>query len=266
MPKAVQLERNKADYAVHSVENALDLLNAICDEGGEARVCQLSKRLGMSKTSVFRLLATFESRGFVERSDDSLRYRLGLSACEMGQKIIARMGVLRKARPTMAQLARQCNESVYFVVRRNDYVLMLDMVDVTQQVKITPLVGLRFPLATTAAGRIFLAFEGDGGSGGRKRTDTPVAASMTTIEREAVRNCGFCIDEQGFGEGVTCLAVPLFSGKGQVAAALAILGPSYRMTGERIDDEMLPPLREAGGAISAGLGYIGNHLAQHGVS
>jgi DNA-binding IclR family transcriptional regulator len=266
MPKAAQLNRAKTDYSVHSVENALDLLDAICDEGGEARVSQLSQRLGMSKASVFRLLATFENRGFVERSDDSLKYRLGLSACEMGQKIIARMGVLRKVRPTMDRLARKCNESVYFVVRRNDYLLMLDMVDSVQQVKIVALVGQRFPLATTAAGRIFLAFEGDGVDTARKRIDAPGVVTMTPIEREAVRNCGFCIDEHGFGEGVTCVAVPLFSGKGQVAAALAILGPSYRMTGERIDNEVLLPLREAGGAISAGLGYLGNYLREHGVS
>jgi DNA-binding IclR family transcriptional regulator len=266
MPRAEQLERNKADYAVHSVENALDLLDAICDEGGEARVTQLSQRLGMSKASVFRLLATFENRGFVERSEDSLHYRLGLSACEMGQKILARMGVLRKARPTMDRLARQCTESVYYVVRRNDYLLMLDMVDSVHQVKIVPLVGQRFPLATTAAGRIFLAFDGDGGDSGRKRNDAPGAAAMTPLEREAVRNCGFCIDEHGFGEGVTCLAVPLFNGKGQVAAALAILGPSYRMTGARIDDEMLSPLHEAGGAISAGLGYLGGYPRGNSVS
>jgi DNA-binding IclR family transcriptional regulator len=266
MPKAAQLDRAKPEYSVHSVENALDLLDAICEEGGEARVSQLSQRLGMSKASVFRLLATFESRGFVERSDDSLKYRLGLSACEMGQKIIARMGVLRKARPTMDRLARLCNESVYFVVRRNDYLLMLDMVDSVQQVKIVALVGQRFPLATTAAGRIFLAFDGDGGDTGRKRSDTPGVATMTPIEREAVRSCGFCIDEQGFGEGVTCLAVPLFNGKGHVTAALAILGPSYRMSGERIDNEVLLPLREAGCAISAGLGYLGGYPRQYGVS
>jgi DNA-binding IclR family transcriptional regulator len=266
MPRAVQLERNKADYAVHSVENALDLLDAICEEGGEARVTQLSQRLGMSKASVFRILATFENRGFVERSDDSLHYRLGLSACEMGQKILARMGVLRKARPIMDRLARQCNESVYFVVRRNDYLLMLDMVDSVHQVKIVPLVGERFPLATTAAGRIFLAFDSEGGDSCRKRTDAPGSAVMTPLEREAVRGCGFCIDEHGFGEGVICLAVPLFNGKGQVTAALAILGPSYRMTGERIDDAMLSPLREAGGVLSAGLGYVGDYPRESGVS
>lgn len=260
MPKAAQLEgRRKSDYAVHSVENALDLIDAICDEGGEARVSRLSERLGMNKASVFRLLATFESRGFVERSDDSLKYRLGLSAYEMGQKIIARMGMLRKARPTMDRLARQCNESVYFVVRRGSEVLMLDMVDSAQQVKVMSLIGVRFPM-TTAAGQIFLAFEGDSGGQGRNRKDDPGVPEQVLSEREAIRSRGFCLDEQGFGAGVSCLAVPLLNGKGDAIAALAILGPAFRMTSERIEAELVPPLREAGAAISAGLGYLGDYL------
>jgi len=260
MPRATPLScRRKSDYAVHSVENALDLLDAICDEGGEARVSQLSQRLNMSKTSVFRLLATFEGRGFVERSDDSLKYRLGLSACEMGQKIIARMGVLRKARPAMERLARQCNESIYFMVRRNDDLLMLDMVDSPQQVKIAPLTGRRFPLAATPAGRIFLAFAGrpavDNGKAAEEKLPPPVAEELAVIRRS-----GLCVDEHGFGEGVTCLAVPLLNAKGEAAAALALLGPAFRMLPARIDDELLPSLREAAAIISAGLGYLGDYL------
>ena len=255
-------DRPKADYAVHSVENALDLLDAICEEGGEARVSQLSQRTGMSKTSVFRLLATFEGRGFVERSEDSLKYRLGLSACEMGQKILARMGVLRKARPAMSRLMRQCNESVYFVVRRNDYVLMLDMVDTTQQVKITPLVGQRFPL-TTGPGRIFRAFENEGG---RKRVDPPGALALAPVEREAIRDSGICLDQEGFGDGVTCVAMPLFNAKTEVVAALAVLGPTFRMPTTRIEGEFLVQLREAGATISAGLGYLGDGFWRNRVS
>jgi len=258
MPRATPLScRRKSDYAVHSVENALDLLDAICDEGGEARVSQLSQRLGMSKTSVFRLLATFEGRGFVERSDDSLKYRLGLSACEMGQKIIARMGVLRKARPAMERLARQCNESIYFMVRRNDDLLMLDMVDSPQQVKIAPLTGRRFPLAATPAGRIFQAFGArpavDNGKAPEEKPP-PVAEELAVIRRR-----GLCVDEHGFGEGVTCLAVPLLNAKGEVAAVLALLGPAFRMLPARIDGELLQPLREAAAVISAGFGYLGDY-------
>lgn len=260
MPKALQASgRRKTEYSVHSVENALDLLDAICEEGGEARVTRLSERLGMSKASVFRLLATFEGRGFVERSEDSLKYRLGLSACEMGQKILARMGILRKARPVMSRLVQQCNESVYMLVRRNDYVLMLDMVDTTQKVKIAPLVGQRFPLQS-ATGQIFLAFEG---ADGRNRQ---AAARGDAAELELVRSLGVSVDHENFGDGVSCLASPLFNGKGEMVAALAILGPTFRMLPARIESELLPQLRDAGASISAGLGYLNDLTRKNDVS
>jgi DNA-binding IclR family transcriptional regulator len=161
----------------------------------------------------------------------------------------------------MDRLVRQCNESVYFMVRRNDDVLLLDMVDTTQQVKITSLVGQRFPLAT-AAGRIFLAFESEAGGNGRRRADVNSAVVLAPAEREAIRGKGACVDHEGFGDGVACVAAPLLNSKEEAAGVLAILGPSFRMPPARIDDELLAPLREAAAAISAGLGYPGDYLGR----
>lgn len=243
--------KQKAGYSINSVDNALDLLEAICDEGGEARISRLSQRLGMNKTRVYRLLATFENRGFVERGEGSVKYRLGLSAYEMGQKLLSRMGILRLARPVMERLARQCNESVYFMVRRNDEVLLLDMIDSTQQVKIAALTGQRFPLAATAVGELFLAF-------GEAAADGEIGAAAAA--RDGMRRQGVCVDEHAFGEGVVCLAVPLLNAKGEAAAVMAILGPAFRMSPERIEAELAPQLKEAGHVISAGLGYLGHYL------
>lgn len=252
--------KEKAGYSINSVENALDLLEAICDEGGEARISQLSQRLGMHKTSIYRLLATFEKRGFVERDEDSVKYRLGMVAYEMGQKLLSRMGMLRKARPSMERLARSCNESVYFVVRRKDEVLLLDMIDSTQQVKIVPLTGRRFPLAATAVGRIFQAFGERPGGDGRKHLEVKMPPLAAADGLDVIRRQGVCVDEQGFGEGVTCVAVPLLNAKGEVVAVLAILGPAFRMTRERIEAELAPQLKDAGYVVSAGLGYLGHYL------
>jgi DNA-binding IclR family transcriptional regulator len=81
-----------------------------------------------------------------------------------------------------------------------------------------------------------------------------------------IRNCGYCIGQQGFGDGVTGIAVPLFNGKGDVIAALAVLGPVFRMALARLDAELLPSLREAAAVISAGLGYLGDYHRQNSVS
>jgi DNA-binding IclR family transcriptional regulator len=261
MPKMLPAPlKQKPGYSINSVENALDLLDAICDEGGEARISQLSQRLGMNKTSVYRLLATFEKRGFVERGEDSVKYRLGLSAYEMGQKLLSRMGMLRKARPAMERLARQCNEAVYFMVRRKDEILLLDMVDSSQQVKIVAMTGRRFPLAATAVGPIFQAFGERPAGDGRKHLEVKMPPQAAADELDVIRRRGVCVDEYGFGEGVTCLAVPLLNAKGDVAAVLALLGPSYRMTRERLETDLVPQLKDAGYVVSAGLGYLGHYL------
>lgn len=261
MPKgSVASIKEKNGYSINSVEHALDLLEAICDEGGEARISELSRRLGMNKTSVYRLLSTFEKRGFVERGEDSVKYRLGLMAYEMGQKLLSRMGMLRKARPSMERLARQCNESIYFVVQRGNEVLLLDMIDCAQQVKITSLTGRRYPLAATAVGRIFQAFGPRASGDGRKHLEVKIPPVVAADELDTIRRRGVCVDEHGFGDGVTCVAVPILNAKGEVAAALAILGPSYRMAKERIETELMPQLKDAGDVVSAGLGYVGHYL------
>jgi IclR family transcriptional regulator, KDG regulon repressor len=252
--------KTKNNYSINSVEHALDLLDAICDEGGEARVSQLSQRLGMNKTSVYRLLATFEKRGFVERGDDAVKYRLGLRAYEMGQKLLSRMGMLRKARPVMERLARQCNEAVYFMVRRGDEILLLDMADSAQQVKIVALTGRRYSLAATTFGRVFQAFGERPAADGKKHLEVKLPLAAAVDELDSLRRRGVCIDEHAFGEGVTGVAVPLLNAKGEVAAVLAILAPAFRMHRERVEAELVPALKDAGQSVSAALGYLGHYL------
>lgn len=250
--------RGKESYSIHSVENALDLLEALCEESDDFRISQLSEKLGMNKTSVFRLLATFENRGYVEREENSGKYRLGLSIYEISQKFLSRMQLLRKARPVMEQLVRQCNEAAYLVVRRNDEALFLDMVDNAQKVKIISMVGRRIPLSTTAVGRVILAFNGHSGNGSKEHTGDLEPAD--TEDLAAIRKNGICIDQHGVGEGITCTAAPLFDGSGDLAGVLALLGPDFRMSAEKVEKQLLPPLREAGEIISSKLGYLGHYL------
>lgn len=253
--------RERDSYCIQSVENALALLEALCEEGDEVSLSRLSERLDMKKASLFRLLATFENHGYVEREQGSRKYRLGLSAYEIGQKFLSRMSILRKARSVMDQLAREFDEAAYLIVRRQDEVLFLEMVDCAQQVKIVSLVGKRFPVASTAAGKIFLAFQAE------TPIDPPLPGTATSDlinpeEAGRIRAAGYCIDHSGVGEGTTCLAVPLFSAEHEVAGTLALLGPDFRMSRERIEQQLLPALVTAGEVVSSRLGYLGHVLGE----
>ena len=243
--------REKETYCIRSVENALLLLEALADEDAKCSLSQLSQKLGMTKASLFRLMATFESHGYVQREQSSSEYKLGMAAFEVGQKLLSRMTLLQKARPVMAQLARQCNETAYLVVKRDNDALFLDMADNDQKVKVVPLNGRRFPLSTCAAGKTLLAFN--------VNSNQAQTAHQPQLEEElaSCRERGFCLDKDGIGEGSTCIAVPVFSAEGQLCGSLAMVGPSFRMDDERIKQQLLPAIKAAGEMTSAKLGYIG---------
>lgn len=242
----------RSDYEIRSVTRALDLLEAICEEetgeaGGsedEVRVTMLSRRLGLSKSAVFRLLATFESRGYVERAADTGIYRIGVTAFEVGRKLLTRMGLLQQARPVMEELCRRCNEAVYLAIRRGGEFLFIDLVESAQQVKIAALVGKRFPLTCAAPGQVLLAFSDNSG------------VSASSPMESGIRLRGYCHEQGGLGEMVCCLAAPFFNSFGGVAGALCVIGPTFRMPEPQLDTQFWPLLKDASDAISSKLGYL----------
>lgn len=235
--------RDKDSYNIRSVENALHLLDALASNGDRCSLAQLSDRLDMTKASLFRLMATFENMGYVERGERSGEYQIGMAAFETSQKLLARMPLLRHARPVMSHLARQCDESVYLVVRRGSDALFLEMADNDQKVNVAPLTSHRFALSSCAPGKLLLAF-----AQGSSPADTAPAGSLYQSQR-------YCVDHDGLGEGSSALAVPLFQQGQKLAGCLTIVAPTFRMNDQRINGELLPALKAAGDMISARLGY-----------
>jgi DNA-binding IclR family transcriptional regulator len=237
--------RDKDSYNIRSVENALHLLEALASDGDRCSLAQLSDRLDMTKASLFRLMATFENMGYVERGARAGEYQLGMGVFETSQKLLARMPLLRHARPVMSHLARQCDESVYLVVRRGQDALFLEMADNDQKVNVAPLTSHRFPLESCAPGKLLLAFS----------QDTAAESESTAIDRSIYRSQRYCADHDGLGEGSSALAVPLFQQGQELAGCLTIVAPTFRMDEQRIASELLPALKAAGDMVSARLGY-----------
>lgn len=240
-------EREKRPYAVQSVESALDVLEALSECSDGIGITRLSERLSLSKAKVFRLLATFERRGYVEKEKRTGRYRLGASAFETGQKFLLSLSLLQKSKTVMESLAWKCNEAVYLGLRRGMEVLLLDMVDTLQQVKVVPLLGRRYPLEKVAAGVVLLA----------AMTTAEGAQASTGDLWNGTRHLGFAHDCGALGEGISSLAVPLWNGAGEVAGSLCLVGPSFRFEEARMEKELLPLLRQAGEIISSRSGYPG---------
>jgi DNA-binding IclR family transcriptional regulator len=62
------------------------------------------------------------------------------------------------------------------------------------------------------------------------------------------------VDFGGFGESTACVAFPLFTKERKLGGSLCIIGPDFRFSRERIENEFFPLLKEASRIISSKLG------------
>jgi len=240
---------NKArvPYIIKSVSAALDFLEAICEEGRQLRIGSLSKKLDMNKSAVFRMLATFENKGYVERVDDDGGYRLAQPAFDLGQRLVLNMDLFTMAKPIMEMLARKCDEAIYLVIPRKTEVVFFSYIDTSQKVRVNSLVGKAYPLEQTAAGRVIEA--------SRRRDSLSPDLVSVCIE-------GVCTDQDALGEGIVSHAVPLFKSGGVVCGALCMVGPVFRMAQSKKSEEYLTLLKDAGCTLSLKLGHVYAHGAE----
>jgi DNA-binding IclR family transcriptional regulator len=233
------------------------LLEILADNPAYTTLQYLSEKLDISRNKTFRLLATLEGRGLVERDEFSGVYHLGLTTVEMAHKFINSASIIRYAHPVMERLARKHDEAVYITVLKGDEVLFLDMVDCGQQIKAAPFLGKRFPCFSNAAGKVIKSLDSRDlleklFKKGRRRLPDLVALEK---ELSAIREKGVAVDSGGLGEGIITVAVAVKDYAGKVIGALTMLGPSFRMVTDRIDTEIIPSLREGAEMLSMKFGY-----------
>ncbi len=254
--------RKKSSYIIQSVTNAFDLLEEYRGEETELGVTDLSKRLGLHKNNVFRLLATLESRGYMEQNKVTGNYRLGLRVLELGQVFIKHMGLVKMARPILEEISAKCNETAYLGVIRDDRVVYVDVVEATRPVRVVSRVGVGLPVYCSGVGKAQIAFESVD-EVDRVLAEIPLkhytentlkdrAALMEQLEQ--VRAQGYALDDEEFDEGIRCVGVPVRDYTRRVIAGISLSGPAYRFTDQRLKEELIPLTVEAGRQLSSRLG------------
>ncbi|MDO3377405.1 IclR family transcriptional regulator [Geoalkalibacter halelectricus] len=255
--------KEKSEYIIQAVSHALDLLEQFHDDVDELGVTELSKRLKLHKNNVFRLLATLESRGYIEQNKATENYRLGLKALELGQTFIKQMGLLRQAKPILEKIVERCNETAYVAIFKEGYIVYLDVVETNLTVRVVSRVGSRMPAYCTAAGKVHLAHMSDEEVDSLLPTRELSAFTPNTItDRAALRQQlrevaekGYAIDDEELDIGVRCVAAPIRDYTRRIVGAISVSGPNMRLDDERIVQEVVPLVLEASEELSTRLGY-----------
>lgn len=247
-----------AKYSLLTVEKTVALLELLAGERAQT-IQTLADNLALSRNKAYRIVVTLENLGLVHREDPGGTYCFGMAALELAQKVLQNSSIINHAHPVMEALARKHGEAVYMTVLEGEEVLFIDMVDCKRQVKAVPLVGKRFPFFSNAAGKAIKALESrdlrERFFKERKRRKELPDFDRFESELDVIRRSGVAIDSGGLGEGIISVAVAVRDYAGKVVGALTMLGPSFRMLTDRLENEIIPSLHEGAEMLSMKFGY-----------
>jgi DNA-binding IclR family transcriptional regulator len=218
------------------VDKAIAILKQFSTTEPQLGMSELARRLDLSKSTAHRLLGSLLKAGMVAQDPGTRRYMLGREAVQLGYTAIYSDPLLHVALPYLHYLAGQLSEAVYLAERRG-----LEAAPVLQV--LSPVIQEQLgwyttiPLHSTSAGKVLLAYSAEGvlqavlDEGLARDTEytiTDPAELRKQVQRVREDGHAMCFEEEELGyNGV---GVPVKNPEGQVIAALAIAGPSYRLT------------------------------------
>jgi len=228
---------SRAPGGVQVLHKTIDLLDALRHAPDGMSLAGLAAHSKMPKPTVYRILVTLESRGYLERATDAT-YRISRKLFEEPRDSTFEKRLVQAARPAMEKLAEICNETLNLGVLDGGEVLVIETVESRQAVRMTSKIGNRRYTHSTALGKILVADLSQREmlrlvrSKGMPRFTpaTIVREKDLLVELERVRTQGYAMDNTENEPDGRCIAAPVLDSNRKVIAALSISGPLPRMT------------------------------------
>jgi IclR family transcriptional regulator, KDG regulon repressor len=236
----------------------------------ELGVSELARRLGLSKSTVHRLLTTLAAEHLIELNPRSGRYRLGIKVYELGTVVSSHFELHEAVAMYIDDLRTQTGETVHvgvldgievvYIERRESLRTLRHMVDY---------VGHRNVAHCSACGKVLLASLPEVELN-RLLDDTHLLArtALSITDPDRLRSELAGVRERGVAENIgesstsmASVAAPIYDDGGRVIAAISVAGPIARMT-EAARRRYASVIVDTAGRISEQLGYCRPHQAR----
>lgn len=211
---------------------------------GEQRlgVSEISRRLGLSKAVVYRILQSLVSRELLSTGDAVAGYRLGPAAVALGAVALDRFDARVAAAPILRRLRDATGETTtlsWLVAGARVY---LDQFESEQEIKMTVPVGRRFPLHAGASSKAILAFLPErrqaavlGGPLAALTGETLDDPDRLRADLAEILRTGIAVSLGERQSGAGSVAAPLLAPDGTAHGAISICGPRDRFTRPQCD-------------------------------
>jgi len=249
-------------YNVPALERGLRVLCEFSRENRTLSAPELARRFDLPRSTVFRLLTTLESMGFLERAEGGRDYRLGLAVLRLGFEYLASLELTQLGTPLLQRLCEELRTPCNLVVRDGRSIVYVAKVAPPTPFASSVTVGTRLPAHATVLGRILLEdlslpqlralYPED-------RLETYSPSTPKTVNElfdmvQADRTRGYVLGEGFFESNISTIAAPVRDHSAHIVAALGVTITSGHIDEARMD-EMVQRVRETADAISGLLNY-----------
>jgi len=223
-------------YPVRSVIFAFSIIEMLAKGKMEYSIAEIVREAQLPKGTVYRLLGTLRSLGYVGHNRINRKYYLTYKFSKIGIVLNEKLHITEII-PNMKQLAKEYKEMVNLAVLEQDKVVYLHNIESPHALKLDFKVGTYQPVHCTALGRILLAYQNKEVlnsflNKGNFKTYTP--KTITDTEQlvkifQKIRKQGYSFVSEEYRPGVCCIAAPIFDEEGSIAASLSFSLPTARM-------------------------------------
>jgi DNA-binding IclR family transcriptional regulator len=214
-----------------SAARTIDVIELFSSKGKPLTLTEVSKALGIPKTSAFDILYTLMDKNILEYRDKEFKtFQLGLGLFEITLLALGKTDLHRVARPHLDQLLEKTGETVYLAVENNNEVVYLEKAEGTSPLRFSAELGTRRPIYCTGLGKSILAAQPEARVKDiLKRTrlkplteNTITNYSALLKELEATKERGYAIDNQECVKDIFCIAAPVYDSSDKPIAAISI--------------------------------------------
>jgi IclR family acetate operon transcriptional repressor len=222
----------------------VQVLEALVDARDGLGVRETSRRTGIDKSAVGRLLTQLQELDMATQDAATGRYDVGPRLYAIGAAIVARDSLGRAAHPILERIAGRFNETCYLAVRESNGFTFRAKVESTRPIRYIIDLGLPAPFHAGAAGRAILTGMSDDGLEAtlaalqpERLTDatiTDLDVLRKTVHRDRARGYSFSAGERV--QGGTALAAPYFDATGTCRGSIVFTRPAQRHSDDDLDD------------------------------
>lgn len=235
---------------------AMDVLEVIASSPVPLRFTDLLPLIDQPRGTLHRQLKNLVDEGLISVGRDQT-YELGLRLLRFASKSWSRNRFREIAEPVIRRLHEATGETVHLGVLSGSEVIYLDKVESRQTVRMHSQIGNASPTYCTGVGKAALSTLQDAvvrrllaRTVFKRHTPTTLASIDALIaELQDIRKQGNAYDREEHEPGIHCVAAPVASKDGSLAAGISVTAPAFRVPMRQLK-AWAPLVREAGLALS----------------